>query len=181
MENSYRNSVAIPQGQRTRRSARLKKRSSPESSAPAPSSAQEPDPSSDFPPTPQPTQANVTPVGPKRYKRAAGCVGKKTRTDSNVSQTEAPPTPTHPDSTPASDGEKEETKQEREPKKRRRRLAQRGTAGRRQWTRDEDSAMRQLVRRYGIKRWTYVANRLKEDRGLRGITGKQCRERYVSF
>lgn len=35
-----------------------------------------------------------------------------------------------------------------------------------------------LVSKYGTKRWTYIAQMLKEDFKIWGRTGKQCRERW---
>jgi hypothetical protein len=34
------------------------------------------------------------------------------------------------------------------------------------------------VGKFGIKRWTYLATKLKEEYRIGGRTGKQCRERY---
>lgn len=51
--------------------------------------------------------------------------------------------------------------------------------GRRQpWTPDEDSAIRDLVSSIGIKKWSLIAQKMNTDYGLRGRTGKQCRERW---
>ena len=46
------------------------------------------------------------------------------------------------------------------------------------WKNEEDDAIIQLVEKYGKKRWTLIANKLKEDFKIFGKTGKQCRERY---
>ncbi|XP_015765299.1 PREDICTED: transcriptional activator Myb-like isoform X2 [Acropora digitifera] len=40
------------------------------------------------------------------------------------------------------------------------------------WTKDEDDKVVELVRRYGPKRWSLIAQHLK------GRIGKQCRERW---
>jgi Myb-like DNA-binding domain len=34
-----------------------------------------------------------------------------------------------------------------------------------------------LVEEYGTKRWTFIAQKLKENFKIGGRTGKQCRER----
>lgn len=34
------------------------------------------------------------------------------------------------------------------------------------------------MKKFGTKRWTYIAQKLKEDFRINGRTGKQCRERY---
>ena len=41
----------------------------------------------------------------------------------------------------------------------------------------EDEAIDKLVDKYGTKRWTYIALKLKEDYRISRRTGKQCRER----
>jgi len=41
----------------------------------------------------------------------------------------------------------------------------------------EDEAITRLVANYGTKRWTFVAQKLKEQFKISGRTGKQCRER----
>jgi transcriptional activator Myb len=35
-----------------------------------------------------------------------------------------------------------------------------------------------LVEQYGTKRWTFIAQKLKDDFRISGRTGKQCRERW---
>ncbi|CAK90826.1 unnamed protein product (macronuclear) [Paramecium tetraurelia] len=49
---------------------------------------------------------------------------------------------------------------------------------RKAWNQKEDIAILQLVKQYGIKKWTIVAEKMKEVYGLFGRSGKQCRERY---
>ncbi|CAD8052314.1 unnamed protein product [Paramecium sonneborni] len=49
---------------------------------------------------------------------------------------------------------------------------------RKAWNQKEDMAILQLVKQYGIKKWTIVAEKMKEVYGLFGRSGKQCRERY---
>ena len=41
------------------------------------------------------------------------------------------------------------------------------------WTKEEDEQVRDLVKKYGPKRWSMIAKHLN------GRIGKQCRERYV--
>ncbi|CAD8050116.1 unnamed protein product [Paramecium primaurelia] len=49
---------------------------------------------------------------------------------------------------------------------------------RKAWNQKEDMVILQLVKQYGIKKWTIVAEKMKEVYGLLGRSGKQCRERY---
>ncbi|CAD8062250.1 unnamed protein product [Paramecium sonneborni] len=49
---------------------------------------------------------------------------------------------------------------------------------RKAWNQKEDIAILHLVKQYGIKKWTTVAEKMKEIYGLFGRSGKQCRERY---
>lgn len=42
----------------------------------------------------------------------------------------------------------------------------------------EDKAIENLVNKYGTKRWTFIAQKLKEEYKINGRTGKQCRERW---
>jgi hypothetical protein len=44
-----------------------------------------------------------------------------------------------------------------------------------QWTAEEDNRVRELVSKYGPKKWTLIASHLE------GRIGKQCRERYSTF
>jgi len=46
------------------------------------------------------------------------------------------------------------------------------------WQKTEDDAIVNLVDKYGTKRWTFIAQMLKEEIGISGRTGKQCRERW---
>lgn len=50
-------------------------------------------------------------------------------------------------------------------------------AKRRVWTSDEDKAIISLIEQYGPKNWTHIATKLRDDFGIKGRTGKQCRER----
>ncbi len=49
---------------------------------------------------------------------------------------------------------------------------------RRLWTKEEDEAITQLVRQYGIRKWTLISKKLQERYGIHGRSGKQCRERW---
>lgn len=42
------------------------------------------------------------------------------------------------------------------------------------WTQEEDDSVVDLVKKYGIKSWSFIARQLK------GRLGKQCRERWVA-
>jgi len=50
---------------------------------------------------------------------------------------------------------------------------------RRAWTEAEDKAIRELVEKFGIRKWTVVAQKMEEIYNLKGRSGKQCRERFV--
>ncbi|CAK9103512.1 Transcriptional activator Myb (Proto-oncogene c-Myb) [Durusdinium trenchii] len=54
----------------------------------------------------------------------------------------------------------------------------RTTADRRAWSREEDQAIRNLVKVLGTKSWSDVSTQLKTDYNIEGRTGKQCRERW---
>ncbi|XP_071694405.1 transcription factor MYB98-like [Rutidosis leptorrhynchoides] len=41
-----------------------------------------------------------------------------------------------------------------------------------QWTKEEDRILKEMVERYGVRKWSYIAQMLK------GRIGKQCRERW---
>jgi hypothetical protein len=49
---------------------------------------------------------------------------------------------------------------------------------RRAWSEIEDKAIRELVEKYGIRKWTVVAQKMEELYMLKGRSGKQCRERW---
>ncbi|CAG9334805.1 unnamed protein product [Blepharisma stoltei] len=49
---------------------------------------------------------------------------------------------------------------------------------RKAWTQDEDDAIRALVEEYGVKHWTQISQYLQERYGIKGRSGKQCRERW---
>jgi len=49
---------------------------------------------------------------------------------------------------------------------------------RRAWSEIEDKAIRELVEKYGIRKWTVVAQKMEEVYRLNGRSGKQCRERW---
>eukprot|EP00916_Digyalum_oweni_P014853 GHVL01024292.1.p1 GENE.GHVL01024292.1~~GHVL01024292.1.p1 ORF type:complete len:264 (+),score=51.91 GHVL01024292.1:33-794(+) len=51
-------------------------------------------------------------------------------------------------------------------------------ADRRPWTNDEDEAIRLLVFEHGTKRWSLIADLLRERHSITHRTGKQCRERW---
>jgi len=45
----------------------------------------------------------------------------------------------------------------------------------------EDKAIKELVEKYGIRKWTVIAQKMQELHNLTGRSGKQCRERLVSL
>jgi hypothetical protein len=49
---------------------------------------------------------------------------------------------------------------------------------RRAWSEIEDKAIKELVEKYGIRKWTVVAQKMEEVYKLIGRSGKQCRERW---
>jgi hypothetical protein len=49
---------------------------------------------------------------------------------------------------------------------------------RRQWTYEEDQYLQKLVQKFGTKKWTTVAEVLKNKYTVKGRTSKQCRERW---
>eukprot|EP01022_Parablepharisma_sp_SALTPOND_P034023 TRINITY_DN902_c0_g1_i2.p2 TRINITY_DN902_c0_g1~~TRINITY_DN902_c0_g1_i2.p2 ORF type:complete len:263 (+),score=32.00 TRINITY_DN902_c0_g1_i2:1061-1849(+) len=53
-----------------------------------------------------------------------------------------------------------------------------GSFTRRLWNDLEDQAIRNLVSKYGIKKWTLISKRLQEEYHIYGRSGKQCRERW---
>ncbi|CAG9326108.1 unnamed protein product [Blepharisma stoltei] len=48
------------------------------------------------------------------------------------------------------------------------------------WTKEADEAIVNLVNELGVKRWTKIARSLEENYGIKGRTGKQCRERWFN-
>lgn len=46
------------------------------------------------------------------------------------------------------------------------------------WTETEDTAIRALVAQIGIRKWSLIAEKMSTDYGLKGRSGKQCRERW---
>ena len=46
------------------------------------------------------------------------------------------------------------------------------------WTPAEDSAISSLVAQIGTRKWSLIAQRMHVDFGLKGRSGKQCRERW---
>jgi len=46
------------------------------------------------------------------------------------------------------------------------------------WTETEDTAIRALVTQIGIRKWSLIAEKMSTDYGLKGRSGKQCRERW---
>lgn len=55
------------------------------------------------------------------------------------------------------------------------------TFTRRHWTRTEDEAISELINKHGIKKWSLIAKKLREDFGVPGRSGKQCRERWRNY
>ncbi|CAG9313324.1 unnamed protein product [Blepharisma stoltei] len=51
-------------------------------------------------------------------------------------------------------------------------------SSRKPWNQDEDDAIRSLVEEHGIKQWSLIASLLVDRYGIKGRTGKQCRERW---
>ncbi|CAG9332862.1 unnamed protein product [Blepharisma stoltei] len=49
---------------------------------------------------------------------------------------------------------------------------------RKAWNQDEDDAIKALVEEFGVKHWTLIAQLLVDRYGIKGRTGKQCRERW---
>jgi len=52
---------------------------------------------------------------------------------------------------------------------------------RRLWTTEEDKAITSLVQQHGIRKWTLISRKLQEKFHVYGRSGKQCRERFVTF
>eukprot|EP00826_Nyctotherus_ovalis_P066095 TRINITY_DN9746_c0_g1_i8.p1 TRINITY_DN9746_c0_g1~~TRINITY_DN9746_c0_g1_i8.p1 ORF type:complete len:342 (+),score=86.48 TRINITY_DN9746_c0_g1_i8:100-1125(+) len=50
--------------------------------------------------------------------------------------------------------------------------------GKRLWERHEDEAVEKLVQKYGVKKWSLIAEMLDVVYRIRGRNGKQCRERW---
>lgn len=63
-------------------------------------------------------------------------------------------------------------------RKNKKEICQTNRFARRLWTEEEDSAIASLVENYGLKKWTLVSRKLKDEYGINGRSGKQCRERY---
>lgn len=55
-----------------------------------------------------------------------------------------------------------------------------GSFTRRLWNEHEDEAITNLIKKFGIKKWTLISRKLQEDYQIYGRSGKQCRERYNS-
>ena len=53
------------------------------------------------------------------------------------------------------------------------------SGARRQWSKEEDTIMLDLVRRHGIKSWSVISEGLSDSSGI-PRTGKQCRTRYLN-
>lgn len=51
---------------------------------------------------------------------------------------------------------------------------------RRVWTAEEDIALRQVVAKYGSRRWAFLAECMAKEHAIAGRTGKQCRDRWHS-
>ena len=52
------------------------------------------------------------------------------------------------------------------------------TFTRKLWNDEEDDAILNLVKTYGVRRWTLISKKLQEGYHIHGRSGKQCRERY---
>jgi hypothetical protein len=52
---------------------------------------------------------------------------------------------------------------------------------RRHWTRKEDEAISELINKHGMKKWSLIAKKLRDDFGVSGRSGKQCRERWRNY
>jgi hypothetical protein len=50
--------------------------------------------------------------------------------------------------------------------------------GKRLWERFEDEAVEQLVQKYGVKKWSLIAEKLNTEYKIKARNGKQCRERW---
>ena len=46
------------------------------------------------------------------------------------------------------------------------------------WSKEEDEAIKILVEEIGECNWGTIAERMNTDHGIKGRTGKQCRERW---
>jgi len=55
------------------------------------------------------------------------------------------------------------------------------TFTRRHWTRAEDEAISELINKHGMKKWSLIAKKLREDFEVSGRSGKQCRERWRNY
>eukprot|EP00831_Metopus_contortus_P050849 TRINITY_DN42736_c0_g2_i1.p1 TRINITY_DN42736_c0_g2~~TRINITY_DN42736_c0_g2_i1.p1 ORF type:complete len:475 (-),score=57.36 TRINITY_DN42736_c0_g2_i1:119-1516(-) len=71
-------------------------------------------------------------------------------------------------------------KKRKEPEKRnaRRKSSKSAKFTRKLWSKQEDEAITALSGRYGTKHWTLIAKKLREEYGIAGRSGKQCRERW---
>ena len=49
---------------------------------------------------------------------------------------------------------------------------------RRQWSKEEDNAIRSLVGAHGTRSWSVIADLIVQQHDIHGRTGKQCRERW---
>lgn len=58
--------------------------------------------------------------------------------------------------------------------------ARRNNSERRAWSAKEDDAITRLVRTYGLKKWSCVADELKQENVGPERTGKQCRTRWLN-
>ena len=52
---------------------------------------------------------------------------------------------------------------------------------RRHWSQKEDKAIWELIQKRGFKKWSLIAKKLKEEFGVIGRSGKQCRERWQNY
>ena len=46
------------------------------------------------------------------------------------------------------------------------------------WTTEEDEAIINLVKKYGVRKWTLISRKLQDKLHIYRRSGKQCRERW---
>ncbi len=112
----------------------------------------------------------------KSSKRRAKYLGTETPSgDADVS------TENNSSSQPDADLSKREKTVPQPKKKSGKKKQKYGSFTRRLWNDDEDDAIIRLVDKYGIRKWTLISRKLQEEYQIHGRSGKQCRERYISF
>jgi len=57
-------------------------------------------------------------------------------------------------------------------------MSQPAKGSRRHWAQEEDEAIKALILLHGTKSWTLIAELLRNEHGVLGRSGKQCRERW---